>query len=66
MLKMRVTGMTCGHCEKGVEKALSDVSGVTRVVKVSRDDEEVILEGQPDTQAVIDAIQDEGYTAEVA
>jgi len=66
MLKLNVTGMTCGHCEKAVEDALANLPGVERVVKVSRDDQEVVLEGNPDSAQVIEAISEEGYEARVA
>ena len=64
MVEIKVTGMTCGHCESAVEKALSGLPGVTRVVKVSRDEERVIVEGNPDVQALVEAIEQEGYSAE--
>src|SRR5256885_14369196 len=31
-IKLRVTGMTCGHCQAKVEKALKSVSGVYSAV----------------------------------
>lgn len=65
MIKLQVTGMTCGHCEKAVEKALGALPGVESVVKVSRESEEVVVEGNPDTAALIHAIEEEGYTAKV-
>jgi len=64
MIELKVTGMTCGHCEKAVDKALAAVPGVTRVVKVSRDEERVVVDGDADVQALLDAIKEEGYTAE--
>lgn len=64
MVEIKVTGMTCGHCESAVDKALSALPGVTRVVKVSRQEERVVVEGNPDVQALIEAIEEEGYTAE--
>ena len=64
MLELKVTGMTCGHCENAVNKALSGLPGVTRVVKVSREEERVAVEGDPDIEALIAAIEEEGYTAE--
>lgn len=66
MLKLTVTGMSCGHCEQSVERAVSNVPGVDRVVRVSRADEEVVVEGDPDPERVIAAIGDEGYEARVA
>lgn len=66
MTKLIVTGMTCGHCEKAVEKALAEVPGVERVLKVSRTEQEVVLEGDADPRALIAAIEEEGYRAKVA
>ena len=65
MIELKVTGMTCGHCENAVNKALSALPGVARVVKVSRDEEQVVIEGDADVQTLIAAIEEEGYTAEV-
>ncbi len=64
MVELKVTGMTCGHCEKAVDKALAALPGVARVVKVSRDEERVVVEGDADMGSVIAAIEEEGYTAE--
>ena len=64
MIELKVTGMTCGHCEAAVNKALTALPGVDRVVKVSRDDERVIVEGDADVGALIAAIEEEGYSAE--
>ena len=64
MIELKVTGMTCGHCEAAVERALSRLPGVERVMKVSRDDERVIVEGNADVAALIAVIEEEGYTAE--
>lgn len=66
MIELKVTGMTCGHCESAVNKALSAVPGVARVVEVSHAKEKVLVEGEADIQALIDAIKEEGYTAEQA
>ena len=43
MIELKVTGMTCGHCEAAVDKALTALPGVSRVVKVSRDEERVAV-----------------------
>ena len=64
MIELKVTGMTCGHCEAAVDRALSGLPGVDRVVKVSRGEERVIVEGKADLAALIAAIEEEGYTAE--
>lgn len=65
MIELRVTGMTCGHCEMGVTKALRAVPGVTRVIEVSRERERALVEGEADPRALVAAVEDEGYQAEV-
>lgn len=66
MLQLKVTGMSCGGCEKAVESAVADVPGVEQVVSVSRVDEQVVVDGSPDPSAVADAIRSKGFEAEVA
>ena len=66
MIKLKVTGMTCGHCEMAVKKALSGVPGVERVVSVDRSRQEAVVDGAPDVGALVAAIEDEGYHAEAA
>lgn len=63
---LKITGMSCGHCVKAVERALEQVSGVqARSVQVGS--AEVTYDPQqasPDR--LLDAIRDEGYQVEVA
>ncbi len=66
MIKLKVTGMTCQHCENAVSEALSAVSGVDAVVSVSHEQDEVVLEGSPDMATLIAAVKEEGYEAEAA
>lgn len=65
MIKLKVTGMTCGHCEGAVKKALAGVPGVERVVSVDRARQEAVVDGTPDASALVAAVFDEGYQAEV-
>jgi copper chaperone len=65
MIELKVTGMTCGHCEAAVNKALAGVPGVKRVIKVSRNEERVMVDGDADVAALIAAIEEEGYAAEM-
>ncbi len=65
MLELKVTGMKCGHCEKAVEAAVADVTGVERVVSVSRTKEQVLVNGHPEPSAVVEAIRGTGYEAQV-
>ena len=64
-MKLKVTGMTCGHCEMAVTKALQSLEGVTTVVEVSREKQQVEIEGTAPVDTVIRAITEEGYQAEV-
>ena len=65
MTRVKVTGMTCGHCESAVKKALAGVPGVERVVDVSRERSEAIVEGTAAADALVNAIKEEGYEAEL-
>jgi len=66
MINLKVKGMTCGHCEQAVRKALAAVPGVTRVVDVSRERGEALVEGLADLGALLMAVRAQGYEAEVA
>ncbi len=63
MTKIRIQGMTCGHCVASVTKALQQVPGVSQV-EVDLDQGEARVEGNPAKQALITAIQNEGFQAE--
>ncbi len=65
-IKLEVKGMTCGHCEGAVEKALAGVPGVTKVIEVSKDREQVVVDGTPNPEDLVAAIVAEGYEARVA
>lgn len=66
MITIRIEGMSCGHCEAGVKKALEAVAGVEKVIEVSKDKQQAVVEGTADLQALLQAVQDEGYTASAA
>ncbi|WP_262174595.1 heavy-metal-associated domain-containing protein [Haloarcula laminariae] len=57
-----VEGMTCGHCEQTVEEALEAVSGVNDAT-ADREVEQADVEGDVEVQALVDAVEDAGYTA---
>jgi copper chaperone len=63
MVTYRISGMTCGHCVKAVEKALSRVPGVTQVLRVDLAKGEAQLEGNPRFEEVVAAVKGEGYEA---
>ena len=63
MIKLKVEGMSCGHCVQAVETALADIDGVEKVVEVSLERGEAVIQGTPDTAALVAAIEEEGYSA---
>ena len=66
MIRLKVTGMTCQHCERAVSEALAGVSGVEKVVAISHERNEATVEGSPDVSDLISAVKKEGYEAEAA
>lgn len=64
--KLQISGMTCGHCEMAVKKALEGVPGVTQVVSVSKDSGSAEVEGSADMAAMIAAVEEEGFQARAA
>lgn len=56
-----VQGMTCGHCEKAVTKALMALDPQARVV-IDRSHDRVEVESLLQREALVQAIVDEGYT----
>lgn len=67
-IKLRVTGMTCGHCQAKVEKALTGVSGVyTAVVDLQDGEAEVDFDDDTlTTDQLIGAVEKAGYGAKLA
>lgn len=61
MLNLEVEGMTCGHCERAVTKAVHSVDPAAKVA-VDRSSGHVAVESAGDPQAVRQAIEAEGYT----
>ncbi len=62
MEQYSVTGMTCAACSARVEKAVSNVEGVTSC-SVSLLTNSMGVEGNVNTQAIIKAVEDAGYGA---
>jgi len=62
MTNLKVEGMTCHHCVKAVTKALESVDGV-RSAKVDLEAGRAVVDGVADVQAMIAAVQEEGYQA---
>lgn len=58
--KITVTGMTCGHCEARVEKAVAAIPGI-KSVKADHKKSAVSYKGDVDEETVKSAIRDAGY-----
>jgi copper chaperone len=65
MIELKIEGMSCMHCVKTVTEALSQVPGVTAVQGVSLERGAATVEGFPDSQALVAAVKEAGYQAEV-
>jgi copper chaperone len=62
-VQLQVSGMTCGHCEKAVVKAVLKVQGVVEA-RADRTTGQVVVStdgASPDVPALIASIVDEGY-----
>lgn len=59
-----VEGMSCEHCEQTIEEALQGVSGVSDI-RVDREAESATIEGNPDSAALVQAVEDADYEASV-
>ena len=55
-----VEGMTCGHCEKAVTKALLSLDAQAKVV-IDRTQNTVQVYSEKNREALAQAIADEGY-----
>ena len=64
-ITLTVTGMTCDHCVHAVTKALQAVAGVDKV-SVSLDTGRARVDGKASPEALIRAVEEEGYKAQVA
>ncbi|MDQ3398801.1 MAG: cation transporter [Deinococcota bacterium] len=62
MTKLQVNGMTCNHCVTAVQRALEDVEGV-EAATVDLEHGVAEVEGAADVNALIAAVQEEGYQA---
>lgn len=66
MIRLRIEGMTCGHCVKAVESALWQLPGVDRVAEVGLERGKALIFGELETAALIAALREESYEARVA
>ncbi|MCB1851899.1 MAG: cation transporter [Gammaproteobacteria bacterium] len=62
--KLKVSGMTCMHCVGAVKKALEQMPGVESA-EVSLEQAQALVSGSADAAAMVAAIKEAGYSAEV-
>lgn len=55
-----VTGMTCGHCEKAVARAITRIDPQAQV-QINREAKQVQVESEKPRQDIAKAITEEGY-----
>ena len=65
MVKLKVKGMSCNNCVGHVRTALAAVPGVTGPVEVSLERGEALVTGTADPKALVAAVEEEGYDAEL-
>ncbi|MZQ98495.1 MAG: heavy metal transport/detoxification protein [Acidaminobacter sp.] len=61
MKTLKITGMSCGHCERRVKNALEEIEGVT-VISVSASEDRAEVETSVEDDVLIAAIEEVGYT----
>ena len=64
MIKFSVPEMSCGHCKASIESAIATVDADAKL-KVDLIQREVTVESDVDTDALIAAMNSEGYEAQV-
>lgn len=64
-VELKVTGMSCGHCEASVVEALKKLDGVKKASADHEAEKAVIsvAKGKLDKAALIAAVQSAGYEA---
>ncbi len=64
--KLKISGMSCGHCVSHVKSALENVEGVSESdVSLENHEAEVTLSGEVVDADLIAAVEAAGYQAEV-
>ncbi|MBB6099724.1 copper chaperone CopZ [Deinobacterium chartae] len=64
-IELNITGMTCGHCQAGVTRALKAVPGVADA-QVDLQTGRATVYGDARPEALIAAVLEEGYGAQAA
>ncbi len=62
IIELAVNGMTCGHCRRAVESALSELPGVEQV-HVDLERGRATVHGDINVQLLLSAVEEAGYEA---
>jgi len=62
--RFTVEGMTCGHCEKAVTRAIQEVDP-DALIQIERDNNLVIVDSLQAPEPIAKAIAEEGYKVAV-
>ena len=57
----QVQGMTCGHCERAVQNAITEVDAHAQT-SIDRASGKVVVNSNSNRESLAQAIQEEGYT----
>lgn len=63
-INLKVTGMTCGHCEKAVTQAIRSLDSAAEI-SIDRDTNRVTIQTPIEPARLIAAISDEGYPTSI-
>lgn len=58
---IEINGMSCGHCQARVEKALNGIDGVEAKVELKKNRAIVNLKKEVSDQVLTDAVTEAGY-----
>ncbi len=65
MIQLKIEGMSCNNCVRHVTEALKGVEGVEKV-EVSLEEGRAEVIGTAQAEKLIEAVEEEGYAAQVA
>ena len=64
-IHLKISGMSCGHCQKSATTALEGVAGIDSV-EVSLEPGGAVVTGSANADSLIAAVIDAGFEAELA
>ncbi|WP_006243212.1 heavy metal translocating P-type ATPase [Mycolicibacterium tusciae] len=64
-IELSISGMTCASCANRIERKLNKLDGVSATVNYATEKAKVSYDDTVDTQVLVAAVKDAGYTAEL-